>query len=170
MKKHSRVQQNWRKKPSKELANAIIRTRQQNGWGQAAFSRFLNKNLVTVGRWERGVTVPYPSVLAQLIMVAPADCRPVFEDYMGKTYDQVLRERFGGFAGNEHTYQEEWSTNPREHATDIAGVIHNLVEQILSVARGRDEEGSKSLLSILKGVLKEVEKLHKQRGKHAMIS
>src|SRR5690242_17799763 len=124
MKKRSRVQQDWRKKPSKELANAIIRTRQQNGRGQTSFSRYLNKNIGTIRRWELAITVPYPSVLAQLIMVAPADCRPVFEDYMGKTYDQVLRERFGSLVGYEFPHLQDWGASPQEYAADIAGVIH----------------------------------------------
>lgn len=170
--KKSRVQDIGKNRPSKQIAEAIIRTRVHNGFNQSSFSRYLHHNVATVGRWERAQVAPTRRVIAELLMIAPPECVTVFEDYIGKTHDQVLKERYGGLAGLPPPKIEDWGKNPKEFADKIAAVVHARTEQILAQVRSHSREAhdaAESLLAILKTTLAQVDKLHRLRGKGKMV-
>lgn len=148
----------------KHLKDAIIKTRVHNDFSQTAFARYLRKNVVTVGRWERGETAPYPSAVEEMLQIAPNEVRWVFEDFIGKTRGQVFKEKFGNLAVREGPRIERWDKEPGKYCDEIAGVIHARTEQMLSGARSGDSEAAQSLLSSLKAILKEVDRLAKIRS------
>ena len=166
--KRRRPQDTGRKPPSKELAEAITETRIHNNWNQAQFSRRLHKNIVTIGRWERATIVPQPDQLAQLLLLAPARRRKIFEDYLGKTYDQVLKERYSELV-NAKVDTKEWDSDPSRYAPDMQNFCHDRIERIAALARSTNKKASLGMLHIVRKILAVIDNLDKNDYGNSMI-
>lgn len=135
-----------RRVPSKELMDAIIATRVHNGFNQSSFARYLGRSIGTVNRWEFGRITPQPGMLAQLLLIAPENARHVFEDYLNKTYDQVVRERFLALSRGEKV--ADWKANPADHVNEIYRSIQGRAQWIWCEARNRNSEALKELVNL----------------------
>lgn len=142
-----------KKGPSKELAEAIMRTRIHVGLSQSDMAKKFGKNIATVGRWERAQRLPHSSMIAELMLMAPDRDRYIFEDHLGKTFDQVLREKFSTVPQGPPEV-ERWEAEPIKYAARMAGFIHARVVQITAEARSNDPLAANCLLAIAKLTLK----------------
>lgn len=145
----STPQETRRKEVSKGLAEAVHKTRLYNGFSQSDLAKHLNRNIATVGRWERGERVPHRSVIAQLLMIAPGDCQFVFEDALGKTTGQLQWEVSKAMANRERPHLEEWDKEPLRYASDIASAIQSRVQRVLIAATRNNLAAGNALIRLL---------------------
>lgn len=155
-----------RKAPTRELADAIVSTRTQVGFTQAALSRFLNKNIVTVGRWERAEITPQPAVLAQLLRIAPREVAHVFERYLGKTRDQMLFEEFQALSSRPPSEDPDWGKEPIKYSNDIYFALHERCYWMWGEARDGNLSAAQFLVKMLNHSVTYTGKLNRiRRGK-----
>lgn len=140
--------------PSDELTRAIKETRLANGYTHHSFARYLKRDYVSVWRWEAGQRVPHRTALVEMLKMAPASCRHVFEEYIGKTLEQVLYEEFLEASAQGPELDPNWSKDPEGHVDGIYTALTERVNLLRSEARMGYSGAVQDLVKLLESAMK----------------
>lgn len=152
-----------KKPPTKELGEAILKTRVSTGKSQPEFGRLFNRDYVSIRRWEAGQVTPHRTALADLLKLAPREVRHVFEDYLGKTFDQVQYEAYMALATQPEATDPQLQRDPVGNADRISSALQNHCKWLWGEARSGNLYAAESLIDALDYVVRLTERAQRHK-------